>query len=100
MLQSIYVAQQFGSSRMVKRFILILVIVGPVIFGGGIVSSGTGMNSGLVEQVQAACSRSVYVYGYIRNGKYVKSHYRTCPDGNPYNNYSFPGNYNPNIGPD
>lgn len=37
--------------------------------------------------------------GYYRNdGTYVLPHERTRPDGNPYNNYSFPGNYNPNIG--
>lgn len=41
----------------------------------------------------------VYVRGYYRsNGTYVRSHYRTAPDSNPYNNYSFPGNYNPNRG--
>ena len=41
----------------------------------------------------------VRVRGYYRrNGTYVRPHYRTAPDGNPYNNYSFPGNYNPNTG--
>ena len=40
----------------------------------------------------------VYVRGYYRkDGTYVKPHYRSAPDGNPYNNYSFPGNYNPNT---
>jgi uncharacterized protein YxeA len=39
------------------------------------------------------------VRGYYRqDGTYVQPHYRTNPDGNPYNNYSFPGNYNPNTG--
>ena len=39
----------------------------------------------------------VYVQGYYRtDGTYVKGHYRTAPDSNPYNNYSYPGNYNPN----
>lgn len=39
------------------------------------------------------------VRGYYRqNGTYVQPHHRTNPDGNPYNNYSFPGNYNPNRG--
>jgi hypothetical protein len=42
---------------------------------------------------------AVYVNGYYRsNGTYVKGHERTAPDGNPYNNYSYPGNYNPNTG--
>ena len=41
----------------------------------------------------------VKVRGYYRkNGTYVRPHVRTRPDGNPYNNYSFPGNYNPNTG--
>ena len=40
-----------------------------------------------------------WVRGYYRgDGTYVRPHYRTNPDGNPYNNYSFPGNYNPNTG--
>ena len=41
----------------------------------------------------------VRVRGYYRkDGTYVKPHYRSAPDGNPYNNYSYPGNYNPNTG--
>ena len=41
----------------------------------------------------------VRVRGYYRkDGTYVRPHYRSAPDGNPYNNYSFPGNYNPNTG--
>lgn len=40
-----------------------------------------------------------YVHGYTRsNGTYVNGYERTAADGNPYNNYSFPGNYNPNTG--
>lgn len=41
----------------------------------------------------------VRVKGYYKkDGTYVRSHTRTKPDGNPYNNYSYPGNYNPNTG--
>ena len=41
----------------------------------------------------------VHVRGYTRkDGTYVQPHTRTAPDGNPRNNYSFPGNYNPNTG--
>ena len=41
----------------------------------------------------------VYVQGYYKsNGTYVQGHYRTAPDSNPCNNYSYPGNYNPNTG--
>ena len=44
-------------------------------------------------------SAQVQVRGYYRkDGTYVRPHVRTYPDGNPYNNYSFPGNYNPNTG--
>lgn len=39
-----------------------------------------------------------YVRGHYRNGTYVNGHYRSEPDGNPYNNYSFPGNTNPYTG--
>jgi hypothetical protein len=41
----------------------------------------------------------VSVRGYTRkDGTYVQPHTRSAPDGNPTNNYSFPGNYNPNTG--
>lgn len=44
-------------------------------------------------------SSDVYVSGYYRkNGTYVRGHYRSKADGNPYNNYSYPGNYNPYTG--
>jgi hypothetical protein len=37
-----------------------------------------------------------WVRGYYRpDGTYVQPHYRSNPDGKPYNNYSFPGNVNP-----
>jgi hypothetical protein len=49
--------------------------------------------------VVAALGADVYVKGYYRkNGTYVQPHYRSGPDGNPYNNYSFPGNVNPYTG--
>ena len=41
----------------------------------------------------------VHVRGYYRsNGTYVQPHYRSNPDGNPYNNWSYPGNVNPYTG--
>lgn len=41
----------------------------------------------------------VWVNGYTRsNGTYVQGYYRSSPDGNPYNNWSFPGNTNPYTG--
>jgi hypothetical protein len=40
----------------------------------------------------AASAGDVYVRGYYRkDGTYVQPHYRSAPDGNPYNNWSFPG---------
>ena len=42
-------------------------------------------------------SGSVSVRGhYWKDGTYVQPHVRSAPDRNPYNNYGFPGNYNPN----
>jgi len=43
-------------------------------------------------------SADVRVSGYYRNGTYVQGHWRSAPDGNPYNNWSFPGNINPYTG--
>lgn len=41
-------------------------------------------------------SGDVHVRGYTRkDGTNVQPHWRSAPDGNPYNNYSFPGNTNP-----
>lgn len=41
----------------------------------------------------------VWVNGYYRsNGTYVNGYYRSDPDGDPYNNWSFPGNTNPYTG--
>lgn len=49
--------------------------------------------------VEFEAEARVYVRGYYRkDGTYVRPHYRTAPDSNPYNNYSYPGNYNPNTG--
>ena len=40
-----------------------------------------------------------YVSGYYRSdGTYVQPYWRSDPDGDPYNNYSFPGNLNPYTG--
>lgn len=44
-------------------------------------------------------AEDVYVNGYYRrDGTYVQPHYRSRPDGDPTNNYSYPGNYNPHTG--
>lgn len=50
-------------------------------------------------ELEVDAAKRVRVKGYYRkDGTYVRPHYRTAPDGNPYNNYSYPGNYNPNTG--
>jgi uncharacterized membrane protein len=41
----------------------------------------------------------VWVDPYVRkDGTQVGGHYRSSPDGNPYNNWSYPGNTNPYTG--
>ena len=46
-----------------------------------------------------AFAGDVRVRGYTkRDGTYVQPHYRSAPDGNPYNNWSYPGNINPYTG--
>lgn len=41
----------------------------------------------------------VYVSGYFKsNGTYVAPYFKSAPDGNPYNNYTYPGNTNPYTG--
>lgn len=41
----------------------------------------------------------VYVKGYFKsNGTYVQPHYRSYPNGNPYDNWSTKGNINPYTG--
>ena len=53
----------------------------------------------LISFLTISLAEAGWVRGYYRgDGTYVRPHYRTNPDGNPYNNYSFPGNYNPNTG--
>lgn len=58
---------------------------------------------GAAEETLAGGRKSsggnVPVRGYFRkDGTYVAPHVRSAPDGNPYNNYSYPGNFNPNTG--
>ncbi len=41
----------------------------------------------------------VYVSPYVRrDGSMVQGHYRSAPDRDPTNNYSYPGNTNPYTG--
>jgi hypothetical protein len=53
----------------------------------------------LLTGVLAADVFAGSVKGYYRkDGTYVQPHQRTNPDSSRSNNYSFPGNYNPNTG--
>lgn len=45
------------------------------------------------------CFSQVHVNGYYRkDGTYVQPHLRTYPNSTVTDNYSYPGNYNPNTG--
>jgi hypothetical protein len=47
----------------------------------------------------AIAAAQVYVSPYMRrDGTEVQGHYRSAPDSNPYNNYTYPGNTNPYTG--
>ena len=49
--------------------------------------------------VTPAARADQFVNGYTRSdGTYVQPYWRSDPDGDPYNNYSFPGNVNPYTG--
>jgi hypothetical protein len=52
----------------------------------------------LLLNIGMVCAQTRVDGYYRKDGTYVQPHSRTTPDGNPYNNYSFPGNYNPNTG--
>jgi hypothetical protein len=53
----------------------------------------------LINFLTVTLAEARRVRGYTqRDGTYVQPYFRTNPDGNPYNNYSLPGNYNPNKG--
>ena len=52
-----------------------------------------------VMLLPAIVAAQVYVNPYVRrDGTQVEGHYRSAPDGNPSNNYSYPGNTNPYTG--
>jgi hypothetical protein len=52
---------------------------------------------GCLMPISAAAQ--TYVRPYVRSdGTPVQGHFQSQPDGNPYNNYSYPGNMNPYTG--
>lgn len=52
-----------------------------------------------VLSIVVSVDAQVHVKGYYRkDGTYVQPHWRSSPDGNPYNNWSYPGNVNPYTG--
>jgi hypothetical protein len=53
----------------------------------------------LLQLVGLVTYAQVHVRGYYRsNGTYVQPHQRTSPNHTVTDNYSYPGNYNPNTG--
>jgi len=57
------------------------------------------LSVGWMGQPSTADACSTYVSGYYRsNGTYVSGYYRSCPNSTKTDNYSYPGNYNPNTG--
>ncbi len=53
----------------------------------------------IVLVTTSVANADVRVRGYYRrNGTYVQPHYRSNPDGNPYNNWSTYPNINPHTG--
>jgi len=53
-------------------------------------------SSAALSAIPSAIFADQYIDGYYRkDGTYVKPHWRSDPDGDPYNNYSYPGNLNP-----
>lgn len=57
------------------------------------------LTAGLVVSMLVGGALAASVPGYTRkDGTYVQPHQRTNPNSNPYDNYGFPGNYNPNTG--
>lgn len=52
--------------------------------------------SNLYKNNNVPSTSDVWVESYYRrDGTYVTGHYRSAPNGNPYDNYSYPGNTNP-----
>src|SRR3954467_13358066 len=53
----------------------------------------------LLVSISVSAAAQTYVEGYFRkDGTYVQGYWRSSPDHNPYNNYSYPGNTNPYTG--
>src|SRR5689334_20087517 len=92
--------------RVVKILVLFMVFSTGLLAQKGGRSSGARASTRSSTRSRGTSTRSgtgsagaVHVRGYYRkDGTYVEPHYRSAPDGIPYNNYSFPGNYNPFTG--
>jgi len=89
----------------ILRIVIVALIFSTALFaqkGGRAASSRSitrSTKSGISTYRSTVSGGSVHVRGYYRkDGTYVQPHVRTAPDGNPLNNFSFPGNYNPYTG--
>ena len=99
MSKSGQVLQNIFFPSLLLKFSIAIGIVGVIAIGGVAMGSNSNEIFSVLQPKVTEASCSNYVSGYFRsNGTYVRGHMRSCADGNPYNNYSYPGNYNPNIG--
>ena len=82
----------------VKLLILLLFVLLLSTLTGGVDTKGYYHSDGTYVPV-ATLTGDADVKGYYRSDDtYVQPHYRSTPDGNPYNNYSYPDNIDPYTG--
>ena len=82
----------------VKLLILLLFVLLLSTLTGGVDTKGYYHRDGTYVPV-ATLTGDADVKGYYRSDDtYVQPHYRSTPDGNPYNNYSYPDNIDPYTG--
>ena len=82
----------------VKLLILLLFVLLLSTLTGNVDAKGSYRSDGTYVPV-ATLTGDADVKGYYRSDDtYVQPHYRSTPDGNPYNNYSYPDNIDPYTG--
>ena len=82
----------------VKLLILLLFVLLLSTLTGGVDTKGYYHSDGTYVPV-ATLTGDADVKGYYRSDDtYVQPHYRSTPDGNPDNNYSYPDNIDPDTG--
>ena len=82
----------------VKLLILLLFVLLLSTLTGNVDAKGSYRSDGTYVPV-ATLTGDADVKGHYRSDDtYVQPHYRSTPDGNPYNNYSYPDNIDPYTG--